>query len=506
MEDFVDLVSSSSSGNSSNAPSPSPPPSLASSESPQVSSLESSGDDGDAGGSQQVGGKRKRKRKTKAAPQGLPLLRSPAATVPFDATNFDAEAYAGENDSPGTTTEKFHTNDYGKRTALYDPSAWKIRLLGRLRLDFEFAPGVGDTAAARKKQWRRLIKPVRETNISTRLYAKGSYKEVHGQKTWNKDGEPGSDGEPVLTMKRLYDLLLEEVLLCGNFDMEKAVHALMSLSKPVKKVYDAPMVRTVCRTQKKTWKKPRRAPAKKASKNAQQNSAGATEMLDYDDPFSLGGLLRAQENTGYRDVLLRDHVSTELPSPASLLPQDTVFPGLSLKMKDYQRQSVAWMIDMERTNLNALFWERWEWADGGAPFYYMPCAGELRLEEPPFTRGGLLCEEMGLGKTLEIISLILWSKINEPVGTIDNTKKSGWVTPDEAVKSGSSTWYDALSSLETNPSGATLIVVPSTLLGQWAAEIRKSVPSPCVLSLFVLSDKSQTEREILPAAPAHVLS
>ena len=326
---------------------------------------------------------------------------------------------------------------------------------------------------------------MRETNISTRLYAKGSYKEVHGQKTWNKDGEPGSNGEPVLTMKRLYDLLLEEVLLCGNFDMEKAVHALMSLSKPVKKVYDAPMVRTVCRvvpfhermhvsnlsalqtrvesaaghpetkrakhsegrrtphgrgngddtltnsfqvevhvyasrllfyliafeplkavmsmlikndsvpenercgarctvpiqkqpeqpvyfrrstsasraaaataaggassaqppsperaaassaasqrhqrasndrqndnelpdgwiriasssqpgkfwyfhseTQKKTWKKPRRAAAKKASKTAKYNSAGATEMLDYDDPFSLGGLLRAQENTG----------------------------------------------------------------------------------------------------------------------------------------------------------------------------------------------------------------
>ena len=249
MEDFnfVDLVSSSGSssgsGSSSDASSPSPLPSLAPSESPQVSPHESS--DGDAGGSRQVGGKRKRK--TKPAPQGLPLLRSPAATVQFDATNFEAAAYAGENDPPETTAKGFHTNDYGKRTALYDPRAWKIRLLGRLRLDFEFAPGVGDTAAARKKQWRRLIKPVRETNISTRLYAKGSYKEVHGQKTWNKDGEPGSNGEPVLTMKRLYDLLLEEVLLCGNFDMEKAVHALMSLSKPVKKVYDAPMVRTVCR-------------------------------------------------------------------------------------------------------------------------------------------------------------------------------------------------------------------------------------------------------------------
>ena len=68
------------------------------------------------------------------------------------------------------------------------------------------------------------------------------------------------------------------------------------------------------------------------------------------------------------------------------------------------------------------------------------------------------------------------------------------------MKSGSCTWYDALSALETNPSGATLIVVPSTLLGQWAAEIRKSVPSPSVLSLFVLSDKSQVAGKADPSS------
>ena len=151
-------------------------------------------EDGDAGGSRQVGGKRR----TSCA-QGLPLEILVATAVRRRTLR---QCLRGR-DPPETTTKEFHTNDYGKRTALYDPRAWKIRLLGRLRLDFEFAPGVGDTAAARKKQWRRLIKPVRETNISTRLYAKGSYKEVHGQKTWNKDGEPGSNGEPVLTMKRL---------------------------------------------------------------------------------------------------------------------------------------------------------------------------------------------------------------------------------------------------------------------------------------------------------------
>ena len=50
--------------------------------------------------------------------------------------------------------------------------------------------------------------------------------------------------------------------------------------------------------------------------------------------------------------------------------QDRILPGLALRMKDYQRQSVAWMVDMESRNLNALFWETWQWQDGGSELYF----------------------------------------------------------------------------------------------------------------------------------------
>lgn len=32
--------------------------------------------------------------------------------------------------------------------------------------------------------------------------------------------------------------------------------------------------------------------------------------------------------------------------------------------------------------------------------YYFPIGGEFRFEKPPIAYGGLLCEEMGLGKTV----------------------------------------------------------------------------------------------------------
>lgn len=41
-------------------------------------------------------------------------------------------------------------------------------------------------------------------------------------------------------------------------------------------------------------------------------------------------------------------------------------------------------------------------SEGGDSFYYNPMAGELRHEPPPVVTGGFLCEEMGLGKTVEM--------------------------------------------------------------------------------------------------------
>ncbi len=154
------------------------------------------------------------------------------------------------------------------------------------------------------------------------------------------------------------------------------------------------------------------------------------------DKFSLAGFLAAHENPGYRVA--------EQP------------PGLALELKAYQLQTLAWMQDHEEMpgmGLNSLFWEERSFLDEGK-FYYFPAAGELRLEKPPTVFGGILAEEMGLGKTLEIVALIALEKHRYR----DDLER---LLPE--VKDGSMV-----------PSGATLVVAPVTLVSQWIDEIKKS--------------------------------
>ena len=57
--------------------------------------------------------------------------------------------------------------------------------------------------------------------------------------------------------------------------------------------------------------------------------------------------------------------------------------------------------------LNARFWEEWRFPGGRGSIYHFRIGGEFRFDRPPIATGGLLCEEMGLGKTVEVLSLIL---------------------------------------------------------------------------------------------------
>ena len=168
--------------------------------------------------------------------------------------------------------------------------------------------------------------------------------------------------------------------------------------------------------------------------------------------FSLSSLMQYAEHSGY-----------------DALPSKKV-PGLNVELFDFQQETCQWMLDRERsTGLNAFFWSKWD--DGfGQPFYYMSLAGELRCEEePPYSTGGLLCEEMGLGKTIEVMSTIL-------------------LNPRQSKDTALGAFKETNIIVNKHPkslllSRATLIVVPGLLIPQWWNELNSKLDNLDILDV-----------------------
>lgn len=170
-------------------------------------------------------------------------------------------------------------------------------------------------------------------------------------------------------------------------------------------------------------------------------------------------------------------------------------------MFEYQLSTYQWMLDHERDpeGLNGYFWQARKWQDGGnddaSSFYYFPLAGELRLFKPSHRTGGLLCEEMGLGKTLEVLALVVGNPRTDlmEVDGVEEEKgkgsraagsrgrgKSSRAMEDEdedeeetdaQVMAMGKRAADAVPKIKTK---ATLVVLPASLLGQVRCAEHKS--------------------------------
>ena len=91
--------------------------------------------------------------------------------------------------------------------------------------------------------------------------------------------------------------------------------------------------------------------------------------------------------------------------------------------------------------------------------------------------GGLLAEEMGLGKTVELMALLCLHKAPDNM-------------PAKAL--------DADSGMEITPSKATLIITPLSILQQWKSELSTHAPALRVLHYEgITSKKPKEERQII---------
>jgi hypothetical protein len=244
-----------------------------------------------------------------------------------------------------------------------------------------------------------------------------------------------------------------------------------------------------------------------------------------EDSFSFHALLRRAESLGFRDL-------DEKPCKA-------IEQGLRVSLLPFQRQTVQFMLDRENDTrgINDSFWKTYAFtptsaadASSAGSFYYFPLAGELRLHQPPFVKGALICEEMGLGKTIEAISVILAQRcelqpfefmvrrdqldckvrddgsVSIPVLRAINQDRSpqkepfmrhGDVVLDYVPLHMSASPHPAgdVFRVKRWPARSTLVVVPVSLLRQWNAEVLQKAPDLSVVE-WVWSGPDRTSEDV----------
>ncbi|XP_019423648.1 PREDICTED: helicase-like transcription factor CHR28 isoform X1 [Lupinus angustifolius] len=200
------------------------------------------------------------------------------------------------------------------------------------------------------------------------------------------------------------------------------------------------------------------------------NSLGISHSSSYvDSRPSMAGSTRVKacDERNILRVALQD-----LSQPKSeVSPPDGL---LAVPLLRHQRIALSWMIKKETSSL--------------------------------YCSGGILADDQGLGKTVSTISLILTEKppthsvcTNAPKGELETLNLD---VDDDMLSLNDGVMKecrypvkstDLLMQAKGRPSGGTLVVCPTSVLRQWAEELRNKVTSQANLSVLVFHGSNRTK-------------
>ena len=174
--------------------------------------------------------------------------------------------------------------------------------------------------------------------------------------------------------------------------------------------------------------------------------------------------------------------------------------GLTVTLHEYQKQAVGFMLERENGDNRMQVWAKLPPCpgEGGTKdtLYFSPILGSFSTKPERIGRGGFLCEEMGLGKTVISLAVILSNPApplplsgTQVSGDNAHVTEKGWsvmkkksaIRPDfdeltaglfgdtnEVISDGTGSFFHT----------GTLVVCHVSLVGQWVEEAKKKLKDP----------------------------
>ncbi|KIY73614.1 hypothetical protein CYLTODRAFT_416990 [Cylindrobasidium torrendii FP15055 ss-10] len=190
-------------------------------------------------------------------------------------------------------------------------------------------------------------------------------------------------------------------------------------------------------------------------------------------------------------------------------PADT----FAMTLRGYQKQALCWMQSLESGKMDVReassmhpLWSEYTFppredpstgvfdlTEEEKPFYFNPYSGELSLKFPKSERtcrGGILADEMGMGKTIMLSALIHTNLVSEE----DKAAAAASALSTKTQQLRLNAAFKSVKRRSNRAPSATLIVAPTSLLSQWAEEMERS-SKPGAVKVLVWHGQNRTDIE-----------